>query len=1522
MPVADWSNPPSISGTPALGQLLTCNEGSWSNSPTSYTYTWYRGMSGMPIASTKTYTVVEADQGQKLMCMVGASNGDGRSFSSVGSNQVDVAIPANSPVATTPPTITGVARVGRTLTCVDGTWTNNPTTIAYEWLQWGNPIMGATSSTLALTTAHLSSGASLTCRITRSNTTWATSATSAGTAVLPSETAPVNHALPTITGTLQVGSQLTCDPGTWTGTPTPTFSYSWSDGRGTSSTYTPVNADAGLDIHCSVTATNTGGTESENSASVTVPRPATWPSNTVAPTLTGTPTVGSTLTCGTGTWSSTPPAPSTYVYAWYTWDSWGDGETIPDETTSTLVLDASHQGTNISCEVTATNGSGSGTASSLSREVFAAAGAPQPVARVTITGNPEPGNTLTCNPGTWNPVEADIAFSWTGGNAWGTTTATYTVQPWDTFETLECTVTGSNEFGSASMTAAIEIDGMAEPEPAPGSPQNTVDPTISGTARVGETITCNPGTWTGSPTPTYTYRWMTNDGTVIGNTLTLSPTLQNTWVTCEVRATNSNGSDTDYAGSWVATALTAPTNSTPPTVTGTMAAGELLQCSPGTWTGSPSYSYAWTRDGETLFVSTSTYLVSVLDQGSVIGCRVTARNATGYATVESSSRAVPLPLTAPAVLTPPQVTGTPQAGQTLTCTQGTWTQSPTQYTYSWMTSGSETPTGPTYTATAEDVGSTVSCMVRAANASWATTAESNSVLIAAGANPPVATGAPDVSGTRSPGQLLTCSNASLSWSNSPTSFTYAWEVDGNQVGSSSENFQVTWAHQGSSIRCSITAANTHGSDRAESAEVEIPVPGGAPVNQVPPSISGTVRVNELLTCNSGTWTNAPTLSVEWLIWGMVVARTATYTPTLESQGDFLSCRVTASTAVWEEQLSTVSQEIEPGANAPVSSSPVVISHDGTPAVGETLTCTGGGWSNSPQVTYTWWSSSSEPIDTTTATFVVRPSDDDEYVLCSMRASNADGTAWADSSSVLIGGALLAPANTSPVTISAPGTITTGSTLTCDEGSWDPAGDTYTFAWLRDGGVIGGETGTDHVVVTADRGTTITCRVSATNGTGTTMSTSTGVAIPALAPPVNTVVPTASGSDLTLGGVLTCVEGTWSPTADTYTYTWRRNGAPISLATSRTYAITAADQGTMVSCVVVGINEDGSSLDVASAERSVPAAAGAPSSTALPQITGTVAVGSTVTCTDGTWDEAPTSYSRIWRNNGIAIAGQTAATYVVQSGDTGDTLTCVVTATNASGSSSATSAAVVVPVPVLAPVLAVAPVVTGATAIGSVLTCTVGSWTNTPTSFDRLWLRNGASLGVTTPTYTTQAADGGTTITCRVIASNAGGASAAATSNGIAVVAPSPTPDPTPPTPDPTPPPVVDPVVTPTDTTPPRATVLKPTPKSCKVTQKTRTCTIRGSVVDAGVSSGIRMVQVNVTRPAPRRQCAAWTGLTWKTMTCAKAKKVFVKAKVVGTTWSIVVKLIVPKQAVTVTSKATDVAGLPQAKPVVLAMTFS
>lgn len=194
---------PAITGTAQVGELLTCNTGTWTNSPTGYTYQWKRDGSTISGATSSTYTPVELDVGTVLTCTVTASNDDGPGTPATSAGTAEVAAdPPPVPVNTELPSITGLAVAGETLTCSTGTWDNSPTSYEYQWLRDGVTIDGATSSTYNVSHDN-DPGTELSCTVTASNEGGAgTPATSAATAAVTA------HQITTITVSANTGGAL------------------------------------------------------------------------------------------------------------------------------------------------------------------------------------------------------------------------------------------------------------------------------------------------------------------------------------------------------------------------------------------------------------------------------------------------------------------------------------------------------------------------------------------------------------------------------------------------------------------------------------------------------------------------------------------------------------------------------------------------------------------------------------------------------------------------------------------------------------------------------------------------------------------------------------------------------------------------------------------------------------------------------------------------------------------------------------------------------------------------------------------------------------------------------------------------------------------------------------------------------------------------------------------------------------------------------------------------------------------
>lgn len=196
-----------------------------------------------------------------------------------------------------------------------------------------------------------------------------------------------------------------------------------------------------------------------------------------------------------------------------------------------------------------------------------------------------------------------------------------------------------------------------------------------------------------------------------------------------------------------------------------------------------------------------------------------------------------------------------------------------------------------------------------------------------------------------------------------------------------------------------------------------------------------------------------------------------------------------------------------------------------------------------------------------------------------------------------------------------------------------------------------------------------------------------------------------------------------------------------------------------------------------------AAAAVPANTAPPTISGTAREGNTLTVDNGTWSNAPTSFSYQWQRcnidgtNCADIVIGTAKTYAVVAGDVDHRIRVEVTATNADGKATANSDPTEVVSATSGPTDNTRPTITGSASIGNALTAHDGSWTNAST-FAHQWLRCAPTArfdcvsiaGATGTTYGVRSADVGRQLRVVVRANSATGSHGWATSNATRTVA--------------------------------------------------------------------------------------------------------------------------------------------------------
>ncbi len=183
-------------------------------------------------------------------------------------------------------------------------------------------------------------------------------------------------------------------------------------------------------------------------------------------------------------------------------------------------------------------------------------------------------------------------------------------------------------------------------------------------------------------------------------------------------------------------------------------------------------------------------------------------------------------------------------------------------------------------------------------------------------------------------------------------------------------------------------------------------------------------------------------------------------------------------------------------------------------------------------------------------------------------------------------------------------------------------------------------------------------------TGTSIEATWGVA------PANTALPTLTApAQPHPGDTLTCSQGTWTNAAS-YAYTWKRGATTITGQTGATYTLTSADVASTITCTVTATGAAGSTDASSAASASV--TSNPPVNISVPSVgSGDVTTGDTLTCAPGTWTTSPT-YTYAWKRGADVISDQSGSTYTVGDDDVDNAVTCVVTASNASGSVTAAS----------------------------------------------------------------------------------------------------------------------------------------------------------------------------------------------------------------------------------------------------------
>ena len=464
------------------------------------------------------------------------------------------------PFNTLGPWLAGPSTLGATLTAQGGTWSGQPS-FSYAWYRCETrpadrfenlpgdctQLPGLAGVTYVTTEQDL--GKHIAVVVTGANG-WGSRAVGA---VMDGPVGkPFNTVAPTLTGDSEIGSTWTVDIGTWTGSPEPEMAIYWLRcDQPVSAPYTTVpswcqiipgarsvvyvstSADSGKYLTAQVAGNSPLGFSIAGPVNTIM---MGFPTNTVAPSVSGSSTIGSTWTVDVGTWIGSP-APQIVIYwlrcnqpvsqPYTTIPSWC--QIIPGANSASYVSTASDSGKYLTAQVAGNSPLGFTLAGPVNTTMM---GFPANTTPPELSGAPTVGSNWTVDAGAWTGTptptlaiywlrcEAPIVAEYTTVPAGcsvipGARSRTYTATTADVGMYLTAQVAGNNTLGFSIAGAknSIAIEAVAKPV-------NSVAPVVSGAATVGSTLVADPGTWTGSPT--FAIAWLRCDAAV-GSTFTTVP---------------------------------------------------------------------------------------------------------------------------------------------------------------------------------------------------------------------------------------------------------------------------------------------------------------------------------------------------------------------------------------------------------------------------------------------------------------------------------------------------------------------------------------------------------------------------------------------------------------------------------------------------------------------------------------------------------------------------------------------------------------------------------------------------------------------------------------------------------------------------------------------------------------------------------------------------------------------------------------------------------------------------------------
>jgi len=520
------------------------------------------------------------------------------------------------PTASTPAGIDGSGVFETTLTAVPPTWSVPGVANSYQWRRNGTSVDGATRSTYVVRAEDV--GASLTVVVTGTSAEFGT-----GTSTSPSvvgKPGPGASAVtaPTISGSGKVGTLLTSTATVWDPAETSTTLQWMRNGTvisgATSATYSVVPGDLNTSITLRATGTLPGRTPTISLSNAITASEGGAATTSAPPSIQGIPKVGATLT-------STAPA----------WDQSGvqqsiqwlrNSQPISGQTTSSYTVRPEDVDASLTVRYSGAL-PGRTTAIVTSAPVIGLLGdAPQATSPPTVSGTGKVGTTLTSSPPFWNLPGVQQSVQWLrdGEPVSGQTTSSYVVGPADIDVSLSVRYTGTVPGRPAGSSTSVPVVGLVGDAPVAKTP-----PTVSGSRKVGTTLTAVAPTWA-EPGVEQSLQWLRDGQPITGQTTSAyTVRAEDVDATLTVRFTGTlegHATGTSTSAAVVGLIGDAPQALSVPIVSGTRKVGTVLSSTSPDWNVAVQQRIEWLRNGQPIAgENAATYTVRPVDVSAVLTVR-------------------------------------------------------------------------------------------------------------------------------------------------------------------------------------------------------------------------------------------------------------------------------------------------------------------------------------------------------------------------------------------------------------------------------------------------------------------------------------------------------------------------------------------------------------------------------------------------------------------------------------------------------------------------------------------------------------------------------------------------------------------------------------------------------------------------------------------------------------------------------------------------------------------------------------